>query len=88
MGESLQMSLTDRERSERHRQFQRDMEPFTQELARLYNLAPCAGMKYDLKTGEFEALPLAPEWQERIDRVIKYRDEYIASSYPEYQQQK
>lgn len=87
MGEALQIPLTDRERSERHDQFKREMEPFIREMTRIYNIAPHPGFLIK-EDGTFEQLPLAKPYQSLIDHLIKMRDEYIASRFPEYQQQK
>lgn len=83
MSTAIQIPLTDRERSERHDQFLREMEPFTRELTRIHNYAPHPGFRI-LDNGEFELLPLAKIYQDQIDRLMKMRDDYINSNYPEY----
>lgn len=71
----------------RHRQYQRDMEYFTKLLEMIINVMPAPKRIYYLKTGEWEVIN-DPLWQERIDKVLEQKDEFVKKHYPEFYQQK
>ena len=76
--------MDERERYYRHREMMASLEPFTQMLAHIYTIMPHQGYVVDLTNNTFEPLPPLPEWQERIDKVIEMRNEYIKSNFPEF----
>lgn len=76
--------MDEREKYYRHREMVACLEPFTQMLAHIYTIMPHTGYIMDLKARTFEPLPPLPEWQERINKVIEIRNEYIKSNFPEF----
>jgi len=78
--------LTPEERHHRIREFKLSLEPFAHMLTRIYTIMPHPG--YIIKDdGQFELRPYLPEWQKKIDEVIKERDEYIKENFPEFYNQ-
>lgn len=76
--------MDEHERYYRHREMIACLEPFTQMLAHIYSIMPHPGYIMDFKNNTLEPLPPSPEWQERIDYVMKIRNEYIKSNFPEF----
>ena len=68
----------------RRKELQSCLDYFAKELNRIYSLMPMQGFKIDLKTGEMEQLPIPMQWQLLIDRVLKMKDEYIKTHFPEF----
>jgi hypothetical protein len=82
---STATALMDKEEKHyRYRQMRQALEPFGKMLYHIYSIMPCQGYILDLKAGTFEPQPPLPEWQERIDKVIEMRDEYIKLNFPEF----
>lgn len=74
--------MTPEEISIRRRQLMQALEPYNKMLTRTYSIMPSTG--FIVKDGAFERLPPLPEWQKRIDDIIKMRDELIKSNFPEF----
>jgi hypothetical protein len=72
------------ERYYRYRQMRQSLETFAQMLCHIYSIMPQQGYVVDSTTGAFESLPPLPEWQERIDKVIEMRNDYIKINFPEF----
>lgn len=73
-----------KERAYRHCQLVQALEPFGQMLFHIHSIMPHPGYIVDISMSSFEPLPPLPEWQKRIDRVIKMRQEYIKDNFPEF----
>lgn len=67
---------------ERRKEMLRELEPFKQAMFRIFTHMPSPGFKIDLKTGEWEELPNAPEWQERIDKILQMQQDHIKKYWP------
>lgn len=78
--------MTNEEKADRHRQLKLSVEPFAHMLAHIYTIMPHPG--YIIQDGTFELLPPLPQWQERIDKIIEMRNEYIKDNFPEFYTEK
>jgi hypothetical protein len=67
----------------KHRQLLNDLQYFVVALTRLHEIMPAPDLILDLKTGEWER-EIKPEWQERIDKILNAKNEYVKDNYPEF----
>lgn len=69
-------------RARRHRELQAALIPFRRQLAAILTIAPHPG--YAVINGRFDQLPMAPEWQAKIDDVLRTMREYVKINFPEF----
>lgn len=74
--------MSDQEKAYRRREMMQCLEPFGKMLFHIYSIMPHPG--YIMQDGMLEPLPPLPEWQQKIDKVIEMKNEYIKSNFPEF----
>lgn len=82
----ISVYMTQEEKSIRHQELIKSLEPFAQMLTHIYTIMPHPGFKMTETT--FEPLPPQPEWQNKIDKILEMRDEYIKTNFPEFYTEK
>ncbi len=73
-----------RELEKRHRAYNLDMEYFACYLKKIIDVMPTQDIIVNLRTGEFEKSEIKPEWQEKIDKILEIKNEFVKQRYPEF----
>lgn len=56
----------------------------SRQLYHVMQKMPHPGFKLDLDTGQFEPMPISPEWQNKIDHIVNESHKYLSKTFPEF----
>lgn len=72
------------ERYLRYREYRRVASCYMANLNKLMEACPMPGYKMDMKTGQFEQMPLDAEWQKAFDKATGFINEMLRLDFPEF----